>query len=224
MDVTQSSTTAITASSQVVAESEADKAALASDFDTFLKMLTAQVTNQDPLNPTDSTDFASQLATFSNVEQAVKTNELLESLVAQFGSSGMTEMASWVGMEARVSAPGNFDGSPITVSPNPLYDADTNFLVVRDSEGSVVQKTEIATTAEAMEWAGVDDDGQPFENGLYTFSLDSYKNGEQLPETPVEIYSRITEARGEGGVTILVLEGGAMVDSSAVTGLREEAV
>lgn len=222
MEITQQSSTPQTASGKIVTESQADKAALSSDFDTFLKMLTAQVTNQDPLNPTDSTDFAAQLATFSNVEQAVKTNELLENLVGQFGSNGMAEMASWVGMEARVAAPGYFDGSPMTLSPNPLVDADSNFLIVRDEHGSVVQKTEIPLTASKMDWAGVNSTGTPFENGLYSFSLDSYKQGEQLAEVPVEVYSRVTEARGEGGITVLVLEGGAMVDSATVTGLREE--
>lgn len=222
MDVTQTATSTQTGSNRVVSESQVDRDTLSSDFNTFLKMLTAQVKNQDPLNPTDANDFAAQLASFSSVEQAVKTNELLENLVGQFGSNGMSEMASWVGMEARVSAPGNFDGSPITVSPNPLVDADTNYLVVRDADGEEVQRTEIPLTAGAMEWAGVDDDGAPFANGLYSFSLDSYDDGEQLPEIPVEVYSRITEARGEGGITVLILEGGAMVDSAKVTGLREE--
>lgn len=221
MEVTQSTVTPQTSSGQIVSESQADAAALASDFDTFLKMLTAQVTNQDPLNPTDSTDFAAQLATFSNVEQGVKTNELLENLITQFGGSGMAEMASWVGMEARVEAAGYFSGSPITLSPNPIVGADQNFLVVRNSSGSVVQRSEIPVSAEAMEWAGVNDSGTPFSDGLYSFSLNSYSKGEQIGEIPVEVYSRVTEARGEGGITVLVLEGGAMADSAKVTGLRE---
>ncbi|MEH6836894.1 MULTISPECIES: flagellar hook capping FlgD N-terminal domain-containing protein [Falsihalocynthiibacter] len=223
MEVTQSSPALQTSSSQIVSESQTDAASLSSDFDTFLKMLTAQVTNQDPLNPTDSTDFAAQLATFSNVEQSVKTNELLENLVAQFGGSGMAEMASWVGMEARIEAPAHFSGSPVTISPNPIVGADQNFLVVRDSDGTVVQRNEIPVSAGALEWAGVDDGGTPFENGLYTFALDSFKNGEQMGEIPVEVYSRVTEARGEGGITVLVLEGGAMANSADVTGLREAA-
>ncbi|MFV2001871.1 MAG: flagellar hook capping FlgD N-terminal domain-containing protein, partial [Paracoccaceae bacterium] len=51
-----------------------------SDFETFLKLLTTQLKNQDPLKPVDSSDFAVQLATFSSVEQQVKTNDLLTSL------------------------------------------------------------------------------------------------------------------------------------------------
>ena len=53
---------------------------IGSDFDTFLKLLTTQMKNQDPLNPIDSTDYATQLATFSGVEQQTRTNQLLESL------------------------------------------------------------------------------------------------------------------------------------------------
>lgn len=54
--------------------------ALTSDFDTFLRMLTVQMQNQDPLDPVDSADYAVQLATFSGVEQQVRTNELLTEL------------------------------------------------------------------------------------------------------------------------------------------------
>ncbi len=53
---------------------------VAEQFDTFLKLLTAQVRNQDPLAPLDSTQFVEQLATFSSLEQQVQTNTLLQSL------------------------------------------------------------------------------------------------------------------------------------------------
>ena len=56
----------------------AEKPKISSDFETFLRMLTVQMQNQDPLNPIQSSDFAVQLATFSGVEQQVRTNDLLE--------------------------------------------------------------------------------------------------------------------------------------------------
>ncbi|WP_412057584.1 flagellar hook assembly protein FlgD [Bartonella sp. DGB2] len=52
------------------------------DFNTFVKLLTAQLKNQDPTKPMDSTQFVSQLASFSAVEQAMKTNEWLSMLLA----------------------------------------------------------------------------------------------------------------------------------------------
>ena len=52
------------------------------DYDAFLTLLVAQIENQDPTKPMDSTDFVAQLATFSNVEQAVETNRKLDALLA----------------------------------------------------------------------------------------------------------------------------------------------
>ena len=61
--------------SQSTSIAPSSNSALSSDFETFLKMLTVQMENQDPLNPVDSADFAVQLATFSSVEQQVLTND-----------------------------------------------------------------------------------------------------------------------------------------------------
>lgn len=50
-------------------------------YDAFLKLLVAQMQNQDPTQPMDSTEFVSQLASFSSVEQGVKTNSKLDALI-----------------------------------------------------------------------------------------------------------------------------------------------
>jgi flagellar basal-body rod modification protein FlgD len=51
------------------------------DYNAFLKLLIAQLKNQDPTNPTDSTQFVAQLATFSQVEQSISTNSKLDSML-----------------------------------------------------------------------------------------------------------------------------------------------
>ena len=51
------------------------------DYDAFLTLLVAEMKNQDPTKPMESTDFIAQLATFSNVEQTVQTNEKLDALL-----------------------------------------------------------------------------------------------------------------------------------------------
>ena len=53
------------------------------DYNGFLQLLIAQMRNQDPTNPTDSTEYMSQLAQLSSVEQAVQTNAKLDSLLSQ---------------------------------------------------------------------------------------------------------------------------------------------
>jgi len=57
------------------------------DYDAFLKLLTAQMKYQDPTKPMDSTAFVAQLASFSNVEQAMKTNTKLDSLMTSMALS-----------------------------------------------------------------------------------------------------------------------------------------
>jgi flagellar basal-body rod modification protein FlgD len=194
---------------------------LASDFETFLKMLTAQAKYQDPLEPIDSSEYAAQLAQFSMVEQQVLSNDLLTALTAQLGSGNMAQMANWIGMEARTTAPVQFDGSPISITPNPAAVSDEVFLAVYDSNGREVQRNALPISSEPVEWAGVSDDGTPFETGLYSFEVESHAKGELLLSDPAETYARITEARTQAGQTMLVLEGGTTILASDVSGLRE---
>jgi flagellar basal-body rod modification protein FlgD len=191
-----------------------------SDFETFLKMLTTQMQNQDPLNPIDSADYAVQLATFSGVEQSVRTNQLLEAMQSQFNLLGMAQLAGWVGQEARASAPVFVDGTPVTLSPNPAAAADRAVLVVRDSQGRIVSREDIPVTADPLEWTGSDATGAPLATGRYTLSLESYYGGELMRTTPMEHYAPIVEARGGSGGTRLVLRGGIEVMATDVTALR----
>ena len=194
---------------------------ISSDFNTFLRMLTVQMQNQDPLDPIDSADYAVQLATFSGVEQQVKTNELLGALSGQLALSGLAEMASWVGREVRAAMPARFDGAPITLSPNPGAAADAAELVVRNAQGQEISRSRIPVSAESIEWAGVAADGSPMPPGLYSFEVVSLSGGTVLRTDPAELYAKVNEVRAEGGKMVLVLEGGMTVASDAVTALRQ---
>lgn len=66
------------------------------DYDAFLKLLIAQLKNQDPTKPTDSTEFVAQLATFSQVEQSMAVNTKLDSLLT---ASSLTLADSFIGRE-----------------------------------------------------------------------------------------------------------------------------
>ncbi|MFN3847282.1 MAG: flagellar hook capping FlgD N-terminal domain-containing protein [Paracoccaceae bacterium] len=191
-----------------------------SDFQVFLKMLTTQMQNQDPLNPIDSADYAVQLATFSGVEQSVRTNQLLEAMQSQFGLLGMAQMASWVGQEARSAAPIFMDGTPVALSPNPAAAADRAIIVVRDSQGRVVAREDIPVSTSPYTWLGSGATGEPLPRGTYSLTLESYYRGDQLTTSPVEYYAPIMEARGGSGGTKLLLRGGIEVLATDVTALR----
>jgi flagellar basal-body rod modification protein FlgD len=215
MDVTSVATTATTAASA------AAPSKITSDFNTFLRMLTVQMQNQDPLKPIDSADYAVQLATFSGVEQQVRTNQLLADMQGKFQQLGMSEMASWIGKEARSPAPVLYDGSPVTLSPNPAVGADRAVLVVRDAQGNLVSREEIPVSAEPYQWLGAGADGAPLPPGVYSIELESLSGERVITTRPVEHYARVVEARGGPQGTRLVLEGGFEVMATEVTALRE---
>ena len=143
--------------------------AINSDFDTFLKMLTAQMRNQDPLNPVESADFAVQLATFSSVEQQVQTNELLSDLGAQMTTLGMGQLSGWIGLEAEARAPARFTGDPVSLRATVDPSAESAELVVTDAQGVVVQRAEIPAQSGPVAWTGRDNSACRFRWHLRDF-------------------------------------------------------
>ena len=217
---TQTGTTTGTSYAGAQTDTAATSAFANSDFETFLRMLTVQMQNQDPLNPIDSADYAVQLATFSGVEQAVRTNQLLESMQSQFGLLGMAQLAGWVGQEARAAAAVFVDGTPVTLSPDPAAAADRAVLVVSDDQGRVLSREDLPVSAAPYEWTGTDATGTALPQGIYTLTLESYFSDVMLESRPVEYYAQILEARGGVNGTRLVLRGGIEVPAESVTALR----
>lgn len=202
----------------------ADKAAatIGSDFETFLKMMTTQLQNQDPMNPIEGSDYAVQLATFSGVEQQTKTNQLLEGLSGQFGMFGMAQMAGWVGAEARAAMPLQIDGgAAVALSPNPAAEADRVVMVVTNAAGDVVNRVDLAPGSTTLDWVPVDIAGNPLPTGQYRFELENHAGDRQLQNSAVEAYATIVEVRGGVSGMTLVMEGGIEVPAAAVTALRE---
>jgi flagellar basal-body rod modification protein FlgD len=196
-------------------------ATLNSDFETFLKMLTAQMKNQDPMNPVDSTEFASQLAAFSTVEQQVLTNDLLTDLGRQMGVLGMAQLQGWVGMAARAEMPVVFDGSPVELMTRTQPGTDLARLVVRDARGGIVQEMDIPPTGGEFLWSGRDGAGALLPDGIYSITVDSFQGQDMLGSAPVQSHARIVEARMANGSTVLVMEGGQQVNAADVLGLRK---
>lgn len=199
-------------------------AMITSDFDTFLRMLTTQMQNQDPLNPMQSTEFATQLATFSGVEQQVRTNEQLAALSAQLGLNSLAQMSGWIGMSARSAGPVQFSGGTVDAWLQPPATAESAQLVVLNTAGAEVQRRNVAAVTGPFAWTGLAESGDPLPPGRYTLQLESFAAGESLGVTAVEHYAAVAEARadGAGGVT-LVLAGGVTVPATAVTALRRGA-
>ena len=202
-------------------ETAADRAALSSDFETFLKMLTVQVQNQDPQNPVDSTDYATQLATFTSVEQQEKTNDLLRIMAEQIGGGELQQVSQWIGREALVRAPIYFDQTgPVSLRPDYADGADAAVLVVRDEAGTVLERFSLDVGQDAAYWAGADETGALYPEGIYRFEIESYADDVLIDTRVAAAYSRIDEVRSEGGDILVRLADGTELPSSMISGLR----
>ena len=198
------------------------QSALSADFETFIKMLTTQAKYQDPLEPLDSSDYAAQLAQFSMVEQQVLSNDSLTALSTQLGSGTMGQMAEWIGMEARTTAPVPFNSAPITVLPTPPLGAQSMELVANDANGREVARNAMPVSDDPVLWAGVQAGGAPLPAGLYRFEVEATDlAGNALPTTQAETYARIVEVQTLGIEPRVVFDGGAEAPASSVTALRE---
>jgi flagellar basal-body rod modification protein FlgD len=168
-----------------------DRTRLSDNYDTFLVLLTAQLQNQDPLAPMDSTQFTQQLVQFSQVEQQIRTNEQLEGLVGQYQAASAGAALSYLGKDAIIEADETYLANGEANWAYKLPEAATSLSVhVRDSRGRIVYTS---TTAERgagehlFTWDGTTNDGGTAADGVYTltFEAENSRGGELTPTVNV---------------------------------------
>lgn len=145
--------------------------------DAFLKLLVTQLQNQDPLNPTDNTEFVAQLAQFSSLEGIQNLNNSFGSMkggidaLSQFGSTSL------IGKNAKVeTASFRYDGQPRTLGLSVGTQAANAAVVVRDPSGRAVDQIDIGPVKAGyreVQWDGTTAAGLPAAPGLYTFTVEA---------------------------------------------------
>jgi flagellar basal-body rod modification protein FlgD len=152
----------------------AAQASLSSNFDTFISILTAQIQNQDPLEPTDSSKFTEQLVQFSGVEQQIRSNKLLESVFnATIGNAGAA-LSGYLGQTALINASGaQFAGDPVSWQYTLPADAADATVTVTDAKGKVLwsQAAEKTAGAHDFTWDGQLFNGETAADGVYYINV-----------------------------------------------------
>ncbi|MCA8901815.1 MAG: flagellar biosynthesis protein FlgD [Hyphomonas sp.] len=169
------------ANSSAAAATAATAADVGKEFNSFIKLLTAQVQNQDPLAPLDSTQFVEQLATFSSLEQQVHSNDTLEKIATLIGDLHTIASAGYLGSTVSVEttwAPFNNAAVEYAVEiPASVERAD---LIVRNAQGELVYSGPINPADESYAWTGETDAGDAAPAGLYQFGIDLYQSGQYI--------------------------------------------
>jgi flagellar basal-body rod modification protein FlgD len=178
-------------------DSATSAASLSGNFDTFLTILTAQIQNQDPLEPMDSTQFTDQLVQFSGVEQQIRVNEQLETLIANSNSSTGAMLSGYLGQEAEIDSAGaEWNGQEIHWRYELPSDAFSTTVTVTNAEGKVIYSRtgEKAAGVHDFEWNGELNGGGTAAKGKpYYISVVS-ENAEHNAITPV--HSLVTTISG----------------------------
>lgn len=175
------------------------------EFNNFLQLLTAQIKNQDPLSPLDSTQFVEQLATFSSLEQQVKTNVSLEGIASMIGDLHAIVANDWLGQEVAVASKHvAYEGKPVEFEVNPSLVHDQAVLTVTDSQNNVVWQEALDPSTDRYTWDGdIANQNAKAASGIYQFQLDLFKGGQPIAQTDAEFITKVTALGSENGKLVL---------------------
>ncbi len=183
---------------------------LANDFDQFLVLLTAQLQNQDPLDPLDSNEFVQQLVSFTGVEQSIATNANLEILIAQNRVGQTASAVSYLG--TNIEANGDqivlAGGEARFVYTLPENTASTSILIANES-GETVFTGQGDTTAgdHGFVWDGRDINGNLQPEGMYKITVTAFASDDRLLSVPTVIGGRVTRVETDGDGSQLTVNG-----------------
>lgn len=219
---TTTATTATPAPAPSAASAATTK--LTSDFNTFLKLLTAQLQNQDPLKPTDSSQFTQQLATYSQVEQSVASNKNLETLISEIKATGLSAATNYIGqtVDANVDTIQS-DGSGGSFNYNLGADASTSTLRIQTPNGQVVRTLQgsIDRGTHVVAWDGTDGNGVSLPAGSYQLVVDAKDANGSNVKSSISISGKVSAVDdGPSGLTVLI--GNTPVKVSQITRVAQK--
>lgn len=222
-----SSTTGPTSGNKAAGTSGADSTAdaasqLASNFDMFLKLLTTQLKNQDPLQPQDSAAFTQQLVQFSSVEQSIGMNKRLDTLIASSKGNTNTAALDYMGkvVEYQDSSFALQNGNArmaVTLGAQ----ATSAGIVFRNSAGTVVATQDLPTDmgTNVVSWNGKDDSGKQLPDGTYTAQVVAKGGDGSTVPSVLHQASTVTGVDLTGTAPLLML-GAKALDMDKVLAIR----
>jgi len=173
--------------------SAVDNTMIASNFTTFLQLLTAQLKNQNPLSPLDTNQFTQQLVQFAQVEQQMKSNDQLATLVSTEKAAQSTTALAYVGatvvVDGSTSALG---GSGATWSFN-VSKPSTATITIKDSTGQTAYTGSFSVNPgdQKFTWDGKGNDGKSWPAGNYTLTATAIDANKQSVAISTEVQATV---------------------------------
>ncbi len=198
---------------------------LASNFETFLTLLTSQLKNQDPLSPVDSNQFTAQLTQMAGVEQQLLTNDLLKGMLEAQGGGSLASAAANIGKDATAAwSATKFTDGEATWSYELASNAASATLQVVDGSGKVVWSGDApdrTTGVHDFTWDGKATTGNDGQDGqVYSLRIVAKDAAGKAVGSQVLTRGRITGAEMYDGVPYLTV-GNSILPLSTVIALQE---
>lgn len=206
-------TPAATAAATAAAGADASRTSLAQNFNMFLTLLTAQMKNQDPTAPMDSTQFMSQLVQMTGVEQQLAGNDLLKQLVANTGAN-VSNAVELIGKTVRATtADANLSNGQAKWGYSLTTNAADLRIEVLDSNGESVRT--IAGSADdakagehSFTWDGKDALGKTLPDGTYTLKITATDGGGLKVDSTTYVEGLVTAIQLQDGQSVITINGG----------------
>ncbi len=172
----------------------------------FLKLLTTQLKNQDPLNPMDNAQMTSQLAQISTVDGIEKLNATLQKLVSSSVDGEAMQAAALVGHQVMVAGSGLQLGDSGALGGLTLDAAADQVLVtIKDPNGLVMRTLDLGNLEGGIHnftWDGKTDAGAQAVNGIYGVSVAAKRGGEKVTASALQLAAVSNINRGTQGVSL----------------------
>lgn len=183
----------------------------------FLKLLTTQLKNQDPLNPLDNAQMTSQMAQISTVDGIERLNATLQKLINNSADSQTMQAAALVGHGVLVP------GSGIDLAKGSAFAgvelasaADRVTVTIKDANGLVVRTLELgdlSAGSHAFQWDGTANSGAAAADGAYTFSVAAAQGTNKVDTTALSVGLVSSVERTATGLTLNVGQTGSFAMS-----------
>ncbi len=216
---------AVAAANNATGRINAGQTMLASNFETFLSLLTAQLKNQDPLSPVDSNQFTAQLTQMAGVEQQLLTNQLLKSMLAAQSGGGLGAAADYIGKDATAAwSATRFKDGQAKWSYELAGNAASATLQVLDGSGKVVWQGEAPHKTIGLHdfvWDGrTTTGGDAQEDQVYTLKVVARNAAGDSLDAQVLTRGRVTGVEMYDGEIFLTV-GASVLPMSSLIALEE---
>ncbi len=217
------STTAVAAGNSVTDRLNSSRGRLADSEETFLRLLTTQLKNQDPLSPLDSNEFTAQIVQMTGVEQQLMTNDLLAMLVGM-NDGGLSGSVNLIGKTVTAETA---NAALAEGKASWTYEIDRNAASVKyevlNSQGSSVWSRTDASVAggeHSLDWDGRTTSGQQLpDGGTYTLRVTATGAGGETINSSIRTTGVATGVQTVGGQTVVSI-GKLKIPVSSVIGVQ----